>query len=92
MVADAVLVAFTDGFARDALATEFDAVCRTHIDHVVLAVQVFDHGVLTRDVRIFDREVARLFAAADDETVLVHDESFAAVIGEERDRAGNSTS
>jgi hypothetical protein len=79
VIADAKEIALGDRFASNALAVVFDTIRRTHIDHVVLAIEELDHGVLARHVRIFDRHVARLLTAANDEAVLVHGETLAVV-------------
>src|SRR5690606_6008212 len=63
VVAHLEAVAFADDAPLDALPGVFDAVRRAHVDDVVVAVQVLDHRVLTRHVRILDREIARLAAA-----------------------------
>ena len=63
-------VPFGDLLPGDALAVVLDAVGRAHVDHEVDAVLELDHRVLARHVRVLQREVARLLAAADDEAVL----------------------
>src|SRR5688572_608373 len=70
VIADAEDVALGDLLSCDALAVVLDAVRRAHVDHEIDAVLVLDHRVLPRDVRILQREVARLLATADDEAVL----------------------
>jgi len=63
-------VAIADHFALHALTVVLDAIRRTHVDDVILARQKLDHRVLAGHVRILDRQIAGLLAAADDEAVL----------------------
>lgn len=79
VVADPEDVTVGDSLTGDALTVVFDTVRGAHIDHVVLAVEELDHGVLSRHIGIFDGEVAALLAASDDEAVFVHDAALALV-------------
>ncbi len=69
MVTDAEGIVVRDDLTGDALSVVLDAVGRTHVNHVVLAVEEFDHGMLPGDVGVLDGEVGGLFSAADDEAV-----------------------
>src|SRR5262245_55361028 len=84
VITDAEHVAFGDLLPGDALAVVLDAVGRAHVDHEVDAVLVLDHRVLARDVRILEREIARLLSAADDEAVLRDGDLLALVDDAER--------
>src|SRR5690606_24788576 len=65
VIADPEDVALGDLLPRDPLTVVLDAVRRAHVDHEVDAVLVLDHRVLARHVRVLERQVARLLAAAD---------------------------
>jgi len=65
--------------AGHALAVDRDAVRRAHVDHEVDAILELDHRVLAGHVRVLEREVARLLAAADDVAVLRHRVTLAVV-------------
>src|SRR5690606_36148363 len=80
VIADAKSIAFVDGFALNALSVVLDAVGRAHVHDVILAVEKLDHRVLAGHVGIFDRQVARLLAATDDEAVLVDPEHLTLVL------------
>src|SRR5690349_15910099 len=79
VIADAEHVTLGDLLPRDPLAVVLDAVGRAHVDHEVDAVLVLDHRVLAGHVRVLQREVARLLAAADDEAILRHADLLALV-------------
>ncbi len=83
VVANAELVTGGDRLALQPLAVELNSVRRAHIHHEVLPVEALHHGVLTGDVWILDRQVARLLTAADDEAILVHLVPLPAVVQEE---------
>ncbi len=70
VIADAEDVAVLDGFALNALARKFDAIRRTHVDHVEISPGEFDQGVLARNVRIADRKIRGRLPSSDDEAIL----------------------
>src|SRR3972149_7304183 len=79
VVADAERVTLVDHLPLHTLTVVLDAIGRAHVPDVVLPVQKLDHRVLTRDVRVFDRQVTRLLPSADDDAVLRDREALAAV-------------
>src|SRR5690349_11240958 len=70
VVAEVKDVAFIDALVVDAHALVVDAVRRAEVLDVERAVATDHGGMLARDVAVFDRQVRRLAAAADDELVL----------------------
>src|SRR6187401_1653203 len=70
VIADPKSIAFEDRLPANSLPFELDPVGRSEVDDVEAPRHELDHGVLPRDVRIPDREVAGVPDAADDEPLL----------------------
>ena len=62
-------ITLADGLALHALPVEFNPVGRPQVHQVICAIGELNHCVLARNVGIFDRQVACLFAATDDEAL-----------------------
>jgi hypothetical protein len=84
VIANAEHVALVDGLTLYTLAHVLHAVGRTHVDNEVLTTQKLDQRVLARHVRIFDGQIAALFAATDDEAVFGDRETLPHVVNIDR--------
>ncbi len=79
VVAHAEAVSIVNVLPLYPLTFKLDAVRRTHVDDEILPVRELDERMLPRYVRVFDCEIARLLAAADDEPILIDGEYLAPV-------------
>ena len=84
VIAEIEGVAIFDLLGFDAIATEFDAVCRAEIFNIVATVMENHRAVFAGDVAIADREVCLLATATNDKLVLV--DGVAVVVKNQKQR------
>lgn len=79
MIANANQVTVCQCLFLDALPEVLKSIGRAQIHNVVGRAVELNHGVLSRHVGIFNRKIATLLAAANDEFLLVDDEILSLV-------------